>query len=501
MTPDLEVALEAAAEYCHCKVSWFHSSGDHGTKRNGRVTVNITDSASFRDPSGFVYRGADGTLLRQVNPCHQQHFCTLMESGLYESLTTSALLVEHKDVPISQRMTETAWRVIQPREVSFISYPYEWSFSQLKEAALLTLEIQRRALRFGMSLKDASAYNIQYEGGHPVFIDTLSFEQYHPGEPWVAYGQFCRHFLAPLALMAKADVQLNRLCSLYIDGIPLDLAAKILPPLARFNLGLLMHIFMHARSVKRHAATRALSSPQVTQRVRVSQLGLNALIDNLARTVRKLDWRPSATAWRDYYADNAYTDVALERKKQIVSEYLDHVEASTVWDLGANTGVFSRIATDKGADVVAFDIDPACVEINFLECRKRGDRRLLALYLDLTNPSPGVGWANSERRSHAERGPVDTIMALALIHHLRISNNVPLANIANYLHLLCRFLIIEFVPKQDPQVQRLLRSRADIFSDYHQDAFEAAFTNCFTMIDSKSVGNEGRKLYLMAAKP
>lgn len=459
------------------------------------------EPASFRDPCGFIYRNPGGPLLRQINPEYAEDYSRLIESGLYADLVKMDLLVSHETAPLSDRATERAWRVIRPREIPFISYPYEWSFSQLKAAALLTLEIQQRALRFGMSLRDASAFNVQFEGEHAVFIDTLSFERYHPGTAWVAYGQFCRHFLAPLALMSRIDVRLNRLLRLFIDGIPLDLAVRMLPWRARLRFGLLAHLYLHAWSVRRHESTSRVVQPLSTvKKGHVSETGLQALLENLKATVSRVYWQPSATEWRDYYADNSYTNESLELKKQFVAQCVDRLHPQRVWDLGANTGVFSRIAADRGAYTVAFDIDSACVEMHFLECQKLRIRNVLPLCLDLTNPSPGIGWAHTERRSHIGRGPVDLAMALALIHHLRISNNVPLTNIAEYFHRICRHLLVEFVPKNDPQVQRLLRSREDIFCDYTQEGFEHSFQNHFGVLESLPLEKDGRILYLMEAR-
>src|SRR6185436_4959816 len=191
-------------------------------------TNNGQLSASFRDPSGFLFsRG--GILYRQVNRAYQKEYARLMESGLYEKLVKAGLLIPHVEVDQPPAVEVDALKVIQPDRVPFISYPYEWSFGQLKSAALATLSIQKRALKMGMSLKDASAYNIQFVHGKATLIDTLSFEVYEEGEPWVAYRQFCQHFLAPLALMALKDVRLNQLLRVYIDGVPLDLVSELLP--------------------------------------------------------------------------------------------------------------------------------------------------------------------------------------------------------------------------------------------------------------------------------
>ena len=280
-----------------------------------------------------------------------------------------------------------------------------------------------------MSLKDCSAYNIQFRKGKPVFIDTLSFEMYHEGQPWVAYRQFCQHFLAPLALMSYRDVRLNQLLRVYIDGVPLELASSLLPLRTRFIFSFLTHIHLHARSQKHYADKTVDISGK-----RVSRLSFLGLINNLESAVKKLRWQPGGTEWAEYYKDTNYSSDAIEHKGQIVAEFLDKVNPKTVWDLGANVGMFSRIASNKGINTISFDIDPAAVEINYLECVKKGESHILPLVLDLTNPSPGIGWQNAERMSILERGPTDTVMALALVHHLAISNNVPFVKIAEFLY-------------------------------------------------------------------
>ncbi|NLE06761.1 MAG: SAM-dependent methyltransferase, partial [Crenarchaeota archaeon] len=242
-------------------------------------------SGSFRDPSGFMFV-QNGTLYRQVNQKYRDDYELLMRSGLYEQLSKTKTLVSHMEAELSLApLPEIAYKLIKPEPVAFISYPYEWSFSQLKDAAILTLAIAKRALEFGMSLKDASVYNIQFHKGRPVFIDTLSFEKYAEGSPWVAYKQFCQHFLAPLALMAYTDPRLNLMLRNYIDGIPLDLTAKLLPGNAKLNFGILTHIFVHSRSQAKYA-DKQVSQTSTAQRL--SKQNLLALLDDLLNTVRKL---------------------------------------------------------------------------------------------------------------------------------------------------------------------------------------------------------------------
>jgi len=454
-------------------------------KTNGIV------SSSFRDPSGFVF-WRDGSIYRQINIPYKEDYDHLMVSGLYKALVEAGLLIPHEEIPAESARPDWCYKIIKPETVSFISYPYEWSFSQLKYAALTTIRIQKKSLDFGMSLKDCSVYNVQFMKGKPIFIDTLSFERYREGTPWVAYRQFCQHFLAPLALMSYRDVRLGQLFRIHLDGVPLDLASAILPFRTRFKFSLLSHIHLHAKS-QTHFADRQMD----TSRHKVSRLGLLGIIDNLESAVKKLKWHPGGTEWGDYYEDTNYSSDAFQHKRQIVAELLDKVSPKNVWDLGANTGIFSRIASNKGIPTISFDIDPAAVEKNYLECRRKDESNILPLLLDLTNPSPGIGWQNQERPSLIERGPADTVLALALIHHLAISNNVPLIKIADFLASICDSLIVEFVPKSDSQVQRLLSTREDIFPRYEQQAFEADFGQYFAIHSSVGIRGSERTLYLM----
>ena len=459
--------------------------------------ANLNLPSSFRDPSGFLFIRS-GVLYRQVNYDYKEHYDLLINSGLYKSLVDSKLLIPHEEVAIDYVKSGNAYKVLKPEPIDFISYPYEWCFSQLKNSALTTLEIQKEALKYGMTLKDCSAYNIQFSKGRPVFIDTLSFERYREGEPWIAYRQFCQHFLDPLALMSHKDIRLNQLLRVYLDGIPLDLASSLLPFRSRFNVTLLLHIHLHSASQK-HYADKPVRKEMIGKRV--SMRSFMGLVDSLESCVRKLRWSPQDTEWHDYYLSSSnYIVEAINHKKQLVSDFLDKLRPQVVWDLGANTGLFSRIAGDKGIQTICFDIDPACVEINYLTTVEKGETNIFPLLLDLANPSPGIGWENKERMSLWERGHADTVLALALIHHLAISNNLPLDSIARFFNKICSSLIIEFIPKSDSNVQTLLATREDIFPNYTQEGFENEFSKLFSIEGCVNISNSERTMYLMVSR-
>jgi hypothetical protein len=457
------------------------------------MTTHSLSAVSFRDPAGFVFC-EQGDLRRQVNLVYRENYDRLMASGLYEELVGERLLVPHEELHVPAWEPDLAYKVIRPEPIAFISYPYEWSFSEYRDAALVALEIQRRALARGLTLKDCSVYNVQFHEGRPIFIDTLSFEMHREGRPWVGYRQFCEHFLAPLALMSLVDHRLNQLCRSNIDGVPLDLAVRMLPHRSWLRGGLAMHLHLHERAQRAHAHQPGSAGPGPMAMSRRALLGL---VDSLASTVRGLRWKPRGRGWASYDQELPYSDSEFARKAQVVREFLDQARAKSAWDLGANTGAFSRIACDFGLSTVAFDFDPACVERLYLESRERRETRLLPLVMDLLNPSPATGWLNQERSSLFERGSPDLVLALALIHHLAISGNQPLHNLAAFFSRLAPWLLIEFVPETDPQVELLSAQRSGVHHEYNQGAFEKCFCKHFSTSRVERVTASGRTLYLL----
>ena len=347
-----------------------------------------------------------------------------------------------------------------------------------------------------MRLKDASAYNIQLDAGRPILIDTLSFEAAAETEPWPAYRQFCEHFLAPLALMAHRDVRCGLMLRDFIDGIPLHLAARLLPGRTRLSLGLASHLHLHA-GAQRRAANQpppVLGSPPRERRI--SATGQRALLDSLRHTVAGLKWKPTSH-WTEYASTTSYSDAATASKGEIVREMLAAVGGSTAWDVGANTGVYSAMAADAGYRVIAWDQDAGSVEAHWLQVRGGSGPRILPLICDLANPSPAIGWALEERASFLDRGEPDVMLALALVHHLAIGNNVPLPGVARLFARMAPRAIVEFVPKDDPMTRRLLAARRDIFEHYSLDGFRAAFGESFRIVREGPIADSGRTIFLL----
>jgi ribosomal protein L11 methylase PrmA len=462
-----------------------------GTDTNG---TDGRDGASFRDPSGFVF-WRDGQPYRQIQQTFAAEWDAFQASPLRQHLLDQQRLIRDEPADAALAPVPGAHAVVRPERVEFLSYPYEWTFGELKEAALLTLDIQLEAIAAGWTLRDASAYNVQFHRGRPIHIDSLSFAPLEDGAPWVAYRQFCEQFLAPLVLIARRDVRLAELLRLNPDGVPLDLASELLPRRTWLSFGLLTHLHLHARAQVRHAADH--DAGQTARQAHISRSRLEGLIANLRSTVAALQWRPAGTEWADYAENTSYSEQAAVDKDRLVGELVTAVPGDRVWDLGANTGRFSRIAAEAGKRVVALDIDPAAAERHFRVVREAARTDILPLVADIANPSPPLGWAGRERRSLLERADADGILALALVHHLAIGRNVPLPMILDLFAELAPWAIVEFVPKDDPMVRRLLATRQDVFPDYSLEGFRAATTARFEIVREEPIADSPRVLFLL----
>jgi hypothetical protein len=348
-----------------------------------------------------------------------------------------------------------------------------------------------------MTLKDGSAFNIQFHKGKPLFIDTLSFTKRIEGVPWLPYRQFCQHFLAPLAIMRYRDPGLSRLSRLNLDGVPLGLTSRLLPRKTLLIPGLLAHLHFHAWFQSFFESRHHIAQ---TTKAGFGKSAHQGLIESLENAVQKLNWVFPGRGWGTYYESGYHGAEYLAHKEKIVNDFLAIAGPKVVWDLGSNIGRFSTIAASRGAQVIAFDNDMACIDWLYLTCRGKKIDNILPLVVDIMNPTPALGWSLEERYSLFERKNADLIMALALIHHLAIANNIPLPHISASFSKFGRWLIIEFVPKEDLQTAEMLKLREDIFQSYDRGAFEVAFNDYFEIIKSEAIQGSGRLLYLMKGK-
>ena len=454
------------------------------------MTKSTKHPSSFRDPSGYLFYVED-ELYRHIAPLYYPHFNQAKESGLFDELINTGLLVSHEQVEDPRADSEEL--VIKPEFLPFISYLYEWSFSYLKEAALLTLNVARHAHEKGMMLKDASAYNVAWVKGAPIWIDTLSFENYEDGALWPAYRQFCEHFLAPLACMAYRDTRLQMLLKNYLSGIPLDLASRLLPMKSRFNLGLLSHLHLHAWGQKK------MSDSGKSEKKTTSKQSLFALWDHLGSTIKSLKVRDESK-WQNYYEDLHYADVSFEKKKEVVAHWIHEVKPEVLWDLGANQGEFSLEFAEKGGRVLAMDVDPGAIEklSQKLLNSKSMEGECYPLLIDLSNPSAECGWALEERNSLFSRSKPDLTLALALLHHLVLTAGISLERVFDFFARQKADLIIEFIEPDDPQIKDFA-VHPDVKDAYNLRHFLEVAEEHFEVKSRYDLPSSTRKLFWLRA--
>lgn len=455
------------------------------------MTSSRRHPASFRDPSGYIFEKG-GQLYRQVNQVYAGNYKRLVESGLFHDLISANMLITHEE--LTENLTgDPQWALtLLPARLAFISYPYEWSFSQWKRAALLTLNVLSAALDHGMVLKDATPFNVQFSGTEPVFIDTLSFEAYDPDLPWVAYRQFMECFIAPMLLAKYRSAAMLCMFELNPEGIPLAQLRNLLPFKSRFSANVLLHVFLPGMV---HTKAPAASNAQP----HFSLAKLRNLVTNLRGWTQSLELSEKASHWSRYYNETILSDAYAQAKMTIVQGWLHKTTQQSVLDLGTNTGWFALAAADLGKQVIAVDADSACVEALYRSCTKRPN--LLPLVIDITRPSPAIGWMNQERSSFPERVRPGLTLALALIHHLALGGNISFEQMASSFASMSEELIIEFVPKSDPKVQLLLSGRKDVFSSYKEDSFVTAFTTYWDIIERVGIDASERVLYYMKRRP
>ncbi len=436
-------------------------------------------------------------MLRALSARGLEDFERLAETDLFARMQTEGKLVatERLDDPPELRVGDDvpASAVLRHERVPFVSYPYEWPFSMLRDAALLQLELLRAALAEDMVLKDASPYNVQWRGSRPVFIDVGSFERLAEGEPWAGYRQFCALALYPLMLQAYAGVPFQPWLRGSLEGITPAQARAILRGRNLLRRGVFTHVTVHARLEEREADrdTRA-----ELRRAGFRKELIEANARKLERLVRHLRWRASETAWSGYGDRTHYEPGELEQKDRFVREACASANPGLAWDLGCNDGRYSRIAAEEGAYVVAVDGDHASSDLLFQNLRAAGEEHILPLVMDLADPSPARGWRGRERATLEQRGRPDLVLCLALVHHLSIGANVPLGEVVDWLAGLGGVLVIEFADRADPMVQRLLaRKREEASPDYVLEGFESALAGRFEIERRQSLGSGRRILY------
>lgn len=452
-------------------------------------------AGSFRDPAGTVFE-RDGRIFRTVMPAVLDDYTFVRAGDFLPRLVAAGRVIGEQEVNAALLGTAAAGasRVLEHPRLPFVSHPYEWCFPALKAAALLHLDIALEGLDQDIALVDASAYNVQFRGPRPLFIDALSFRRYREGEFWLGHRQFCEQFLNPLLLRALFGVAHNAWYRGAPEGIATPLLARLLRWRHCFDWNLLVHVLLPAR-LQGGRAARARAGRSLRER-RLPRAALRRMLDALRGWIARLEPADgAATPWADYARANSYADDEARTKADVVARFAAAVRPGLLWDLGCNSGEYSEVALTHGATrVIGFDADQGALEGAWARAVARG-LDLLPLYLDAADPTPGQGWEGRERAGLHARGPADALLALAVVHHLAIGRNVPLPRVVAWLLGLAPRGVIEFVPPEDPMVEALQALRDRRFPDYTAAAFEHALGAGARIVERVAVKAGGRTLY------
>ncbi len=464
------------------------------------------DPGSFRDRNNRVYDNGQ-IIIRGISDQALSHWYALADSSLFKSLVADKKVIRTELAKVEDIPGSWPAALIHDR-IPFVSYPYEWSFGMLKDAALLHLEILERAFSEGWVLKDSSSYNIQWVGARPVFIDIPSFEPYNKGDPWTGYRQFCMMFLFPLMLQAYKNIDFRYLLRSNLEGIDPALANQILAGFSRFRKGVFSNVYLHSKFQDRSARLELNEAKKLTENsgrevqktkgVNHSDAMILGTIQGLSRIIKQLKLPNFRTSWGSYEVDHSYSDTSLSAKEKFVEKYASAKRRKLVWDLGCNTGNFSRLCAKHSDYVISLDGDFNAIERLYRREKKNPDGNILPLVMNLSNVSPSQGWRGRERKSLEERGRPDLVICLALIHHMVISANIPMVEYIEWLHSLGTEVIIEFVGISDAMSQILVRNRVNQYQELTHENFEQAISKHFQINDSELIKGGDRKIYYLS---
>jgi hypothetical protein len=457
------------------------------------------EPGSFRDPDSRVFYAGDA-VYRALSTDGLDDYRALEQAGLLEDPRIVATELVRDPPELGARLVKDTAGVLRHERIPFVSYPYEWTFSMLKDAALLQLDLLLAALEHDLVLKDSTPYNVQFRGSRALFVDVGSFERLRPGEPWAGYRQFCMLYLYPLLLQALKGVRFHPWLRGSLEGITATEMRGLMSARDRFRRGVPTHVFLHARLERRYA-DRGGEVRDDLRRAGFRKALIVANARKLRALVQRLRWDPPAGVWTAYGERNSYSDSDVARKEDFVREAARACEPRLVWDIGANNGRYSRLAAEHAETVVAIDADQGPLELLYRELRAEGDERILPLTVDLADPSPGLGWRGLERGALATRGRPDLVLALALVHHLTIAANVPVREVVDWLAGLGSALVVEFPTREDPMVKTLLApKREGLHPDYELGHFERCLAEAFTIERSERLGSGTRVLFLARPK-
>ena len=385
--------------------------------------------------------------------------------------------------------------VLRHERIPFVSYPYEWTFSMLQDAAILHLDLLLDALNEGLTMKDGYAFNVQWQGTRPVFIDVPSFERNPQGGPWAGYRQFCQTFLYPLLLQAHKDVPFRYWMRGSVNGLETRDVRNVMSARDLLRAGVLKHVVLHGAMEARFTGKAQAVQSELRDAGFGSEL-TKATVQGLRKLVGRLRWERSDSTWADYRKICNYTDADRGAKEAFVKQAAAETAPRLAWDLGANDGAYSRLVSEHAGHVVAVDSDELVVETLYRALRQERNTTILPLVMNLADASPGLGWRGRERKAFDQRDRPELVLALALLHHLVISAAVPLAEVLDWLRSLDARVVVEFVHPEDGMVERLLANKpAGLHDDYRVDVFETLVGERFTVERQERLPSGTRTLY------
>jgi hypothetical protein len=458
------------------------------------------EPGSYRDRDGRVFYDPAGGICRSLSTRALAEWEIVSKTKFFrQAIEDGRIVATHRlnEIPPSLQESDAWAGALTHQRVPFVTYPFEWSFSMLQDAALLHLDLLQSALDEDITLKDGTAYNVQWFGTQPAFIDVVSFERLVAGKPWAGYRQFCQTFLYPLLLQAYKNVPFHPWLRGRLDGITPQECWSLMSIRDLFRGGVTSHVWLHAwlqsrRSIDAGDASKALKSAGFGKEL------IRANVAGLKKLIRRLRWSPRESSWSEYADANSYSTADRVRKEEFVRQAVNCRHRTLVWDLGCNTGNFSRIAAENSDVVIAMDSDHLAIDRLYQSLKSHPDncaRTILPLVNNVADPSGGLGWRGTERRAIVDRGRPELTLCLALVHHLVIGNGIPLEELLTWLAGLGTGLVIEFVTKEDAMVRRLLRGRHDNYSDYEQTYFERLLNELFHVVNTAKLDSGTRVLY------
>ena len=454
------------------------------------------EPGSFRDRDSHILYDDRGGVLRALSAEGLEDWLALSSSRLFAEFVETGQLVATE---LGAGALNGSAALLRHERIPFVSYPYEWTFSMLRDAALLQLDLVLAGLDEGLMLKDGSPYNVQWRGTQPVFIDIGSFERLRPGEPWAGYRQFCMLYLYPLLLQAYRGVEFQPWLRGSLEGIEPRACRQLLSTRDLLRRGVLSHVVMHARLERRHGSQGGNVRQELEAAGFRTEL-IKANVTRLRKLVRRLRPRQAASPWSDYAYDNTYSEIESRRKEEVVRAAARSVRPKLVWDVGCNDGRYSRIAAEHAEYTLALDADERTLDRLYGELSAEEQDSILPLLVDVADPSPGLGWRNLERKELVDRGKPDLVLCLAVVHHLAITRNIPLASFVAWLRSLDAAVVVEFPTAEDIQVRRLLEAkRPGSHADYDLPAFEGLLTEQFS-IEQRDQISATRVAYLAHPK-